>query len=85
MRITQFVRNNSKSLLTLVALLCALGGYFAVHLPVAIFQQLTAQRITIAGQAGDNPIQTTLGQLTRPLEAAVSTVPGVSRVRSTTA
>ncbi|MCW3096739.1 MAG: Cation/multidrug efflux pump, partial [Chthonomonadaceae bacterium] len=42
-------------------------------------------RITIAGQAGDNPIQTTLGQLTRPLEAAVSTVPGVSRVRSTTA
>jgi len=83
--LTAFVWQNRKAVLSLVVLLCALGGYFAVHLPVAIFPQLTVPRIAIAGDAGDVPIETTLSQLTRPLEAAVSTVPGVTRVASTTA
>jgi CzcA family heavy metal efflux pump len=84
MRLSTFVSENRKAVLSLVVLLCALGAYFASHLPVAIFPQLTVPRIAIAGDAGDIPIQTTLTQLTRPLEAAISTVPGVVRVGSTT-
>ena len=85
MKLADFAWTNRKAVVVLVALLCAMGGYFATHLPVAIFPQLTVPRITIAGDAGDLPIAATLSQLTRPLEAAVSTVPGVTRVSSTTA
>ena len=79
-----FASRNAKAMVTLVALLCALGGWFATRLPVAIFPQLTVPRIAISADAGDIPISTTLAQLTRPLEAAVNTVPGVVKVGSTT-
>ena len=84
MRLSAFVWQNQKAVLALVVLLCTLGAYFALHLPVAIFPQLTVPRIAIAADAGDIPVQTTIAQLTRPLEAAVSTVPGVLKVTSTT-
>jgi CzcA family heavy metal efflux pump len=84
MKLSRLVWNNRKAVATLLFILCLLGGYFSVHLPVAIFPQLTVPRIVIAGEAGDIPIETTVTQVTRPLEAAVSTVPGVTRVASTT-
>ncbi|MGI4792449.1 MAG: efflux RND transporter permease subunit [Janthinobacterium lividum] len=84
MRLTRFVWQNRKAVLTLIVILCLLGGYFALHLPVAIFPQLTVPRIVISGDAGDIPIESTLVQVTRPLEAAVSTIPGVTKVSSTT-
>ena len=48
MRLSSFVSENRKAVLSLVLLLCALGAYFASHLPVAIFPQLTVPRIAIA-------------------------------------
>lgn len=79
-----FIWKNRKAILSLVLMLSAMGLYFSTHLPVAIFPQLVVPRIIVAADNGDNPIQTTLITLTRPLEAAVSTVPGVIRVDSTT-
>jgi len=84
MNLTRLVWLNRKAVATLLFILCLLGGYFALHLPVAIFPQLVVPRIVVAGDAGDIPIESTVTQLTRPLEAAVSTVPGVTRVASTT-
>jgi CzcA family heavy metal efflux pump len=84
MKLTRLVWHHRKAVLTLVLISCLLGGYFALHLPVAIFPQLTVPRIVISGEAGDIPIEATVTQVTRPLEAAVSTVPGVTRVASTT-
>lgn len=84
MRLADFVRGNQKAVIALVVLLCVLGAYFALHLPVAIFPQLTVPRIAIAADAGDIPIEATLAQVTRPLESAVSTVSGVTKVGSTT-
>jgi len=84
MRLTYFIWHHRKAALTLIAILCLLGGYFAGHLPVAIFPQLTVPRVVISADAGDIPIQTTLVRITRPLEASVSTVPGVTKVLSTT-
>ena len=69
---------------SVVIMSCVVGGYFATHLPVAIFPQLLVPRILVAADAGDIPIDMTLVSVTRPLEAAVSTVPGVSRVSSAT-
>ena len=73
-----------QGVLTLTLLLCALGGYFALNLPVAIFPQLVVPRVSVSADAGDIPLETTLAQVTRPLEAAVSTVPGVTNVASVT-
>jgi len=84
LQLTYFIWHHRKAALTLVAILCLLGTYFAGHLPVAIFPQLTVPRVVISADAGDIPIQTTLVQITRPLEASVSTVPGVTKVLSTT-
>lgn len=84
MRLTYFIWHHRKAALTLIAILCLLGGYFVGHLPVAIFPQLTVPRVVISADAGDIPIQTTLVQITRPLEASLSTVPGVTKVLSTT-
>ncbi|MHB2018334.1 MAG: efflux RND transporter permease subunit [Candidatus Xenobia bacterium] len=79
-----FIWLHRKAILTLVCMLCLAGAWFARTLPVAIFPSLIAPRIVISADYGDNPIQTTLISLTRPLEAAVNTVPGVIRVDSTT-
>lgn len=84
MGLSLFVWHNRKAAMTLVLILCLLGVYFAGHLPVAIFPQLTIPRVSVSADAGDIPIETTLVQITRPLEAAVSTVPGVTKVLSTT-
>ncbi len=84
MKLIRFVWANRKAVLTLTMIVCLVGAYFAAHLPVAIFPQLVVPRIVISADAGDIPIETTLVQVTRPLEAAVSTIPGVTKVSSTT-
>ncbi len=84
MRLALFVWHHRKAALTLIVILSLLGVYFARTLPVAIFPQLTVPRIVVSGDAGDIPIDATLVRLTRPLEAAVSTVPGVTKVLSDT-
>ncbi len=81
---TDFAWRYRKAVLTLVFLLTAIGIYCARVLPVAIFPQLTVPRIVVSADAGDLPVFTTLAQVTRPLEAAASTVWGVTRVASTT-
>ena len=67
-----------------MGLLSALGLYFAGHLPVAIFPNLTVPRIIITADSGDTPIPTVLANVTRPLENAVAGVSGVSLIKSTT-
>jgi len=84
MTLTRTIWRHRKAVLTLVVIGCLLGGYFAFHLPVAIFPQLTVPRIIVSGEAGDIPVETTVTQVTRPLEAVISTVPGVEKVASTT-
>jgi CzcA family heavy metal efflux pump len=71
-------------LLLIVLALCILGGYMVFHLPVAIFPDLTIPRIIIAAEGGDTPTQNVLISVTRPIEEAVSTVPGLRLVQSET-
>jgi len=84
MTLARIIWRHRKAVLTLVVIGCLLGGYFSSHLPVAIFPQLSVPRIIVSGDAGDIPVDITVTQVTRPLEAAISTVPGVTKVASTT-
>jgi len=66
----------------LVALLSAAGIWMAFRLPSAIYPELRFSRITIVAQGSTLGARQVVFSITRPLEEAVSIVPGVTRVRS---
>ena len=67
-----------------VALLSAAGIGAALQLPSAIYPELVFPRITIVAQGSALGARQIVFSITRPLEEAVSVVPGVSRVDSKT-
>ena len=67
-----------------VALLSAAGMWAALHLPSAIYPELTFPRITIVAEGSALGARQVIFTITRPIEEAVSVVPGVTRVRSRT-
>jgi len=67
-----------------VAIVSAAGIWGALRLPSAIYPELKFSRITIVAQGSTLGARQIVFSVTRPLEEAVSIVPGVSRVRSHT-
>jgi CzcA family heavy metal efflux pump len=73
-----------RSILLLVAIL-ALGGIAAgLSLPVALFPKVDFPRVVVSLDAGDRPADQMVLTITRPVEQAVRSVPGVAGIRSTT-
>ena len=75
---------HSKSIFFLIASLAAVGGYLAFTIPVSVFPSTDFPRIVIGIENGVMPIEQMLVTVTRPLEEAVNTVPGIDHVMSTT-
>src|SRR5207253_1278244 len=69
----------------LVLLLCVAGGYAAWQLPTAIFPQTNFPRIVIVVDNGVVPAPQMLVSVTRPIEEAMNGIPGIARIKSTTA
>ena len=67
-----------------VGLLTAAGIWFAVGLPSAIYPELEFQRIQIVVEGSALGARQMVFGVTRPVEEAISTVPGVVRVDSRT-
>lgn len=67
-----------------VGLLSAGGIWTAFRLPSAIYPELTFPRITIVAQGSSLGARQVVFSITRPIEEAVSIVPGVVKVRSRT-
>src|SRR2546421_3559905 len=65
-----------------IALLSAAGIWAALQLPSAIYPELVFSRITIVTQGTSLGARQVLFRITRPIEEAVSIVPGVTRVQS---
>ncbi|MEO8576833.1 MAG: efflux RND transporter permease subunit [Gemmatimonadales bacterium] len=65
-----------------VALLSAAGIWAALHLPSAIYPELEFSRITVVVQGSSLGTRQVVFAITRPIEEAVSIVPGVTRVQS---
>ena len=64
------------------ACLTAAGVYTAFRLPSAIYPELTFSRITVVVEGSSLGARQVLFSITRPIEEAVSIVPGVIRVQS---
>jgi CzcA family heavy metal efflux pump len=65
-----------------VGVLSVAGIWSALQLPSAIYPELTFPKITIVAQGSSFSARQQVFAVTRPLEEAVSIVPGVTRVRS---
>jgi CzcA family heavy metal efflux pump len=71
-------------MLFLTATLAIVGAYLAFSIPVAVFPNTDFPRVVIGVDNGVTPIDQMLVTITRPLEEAVNSVPGLQKVYSTT-
>ena len=85
MKLARVVSIQSRAVLVIIALLCLTGLYAAWRLPVAIFPQTNFPRIVIIVENDVVPVPQTLASVTRPIEEAMNGIPGIVRIKSTTA
>jgi CzcA family heavy metal efflux pump len=64
--------------------LAVAGAYLAFHIPVSVFPQTNFPRVVIGVDNGVMPVEQMEVTITRPLEDAINSVPGLQTVRSIT-
>src|SRR5271157_5721791 len=74
----------AKPILFVIVTLVAIGAYLGFTIPVAVFPSTDFPRIVVGVDNGVSPINQTMVTVTRPLEEAVNSVPGLQQVRSIT-
>src|SRR5262245_50056488 len=75
---------HAKSIIFLIIILAVIGVYEALELPVAVFPTTNFPLTKIGVDNGVMPIEQMEVTITRPIEQAVTVVPGLESVRSTT-
>ena len=67
-----------------VILLTLAGIVAGTRLPVSLFPRIDYPRVVVSVDAGDRDAAQMEAQITRPVEIALRTIPGLTRLRSTT-
>ncbi len=75
---------HGKPIIFVILTLVAVGIYLAVSIPVAVFPSTNFPRVVVGADVGVYPIDQMLVTVTKPLEEAVNTVPGLNLVTSIT-
>ncbi|HVZ95905.1 MAG TPA: efflux RND transporter permease subunit, partial [Chitinophagaceae bacterium] len=74
-----------KSPITVVLAMLILGGLFAYrHLQTSLFPEITFPKIKIIADAGLQPVNRMMVDVTRPMENAIKQVPELTDIRSST-
>lgn len=81
---TRWFSRYAKALISLIIAIAAVGAYFALSIPIAVFPTTNFPRVLIAIDNGVMPTDQMLVTITRPLEEAINSVPGLQVVRSIT-
>ena len=81
---TPWFHRLSRPVLFLTITLALIGGYLAFSIPVSVFPNTDFPRIVVGVDNGVMPIDQMLVTITRPIEEAVNSVPGLTSVRSVT-
>jgi CzcA family heavy metal efflux pump len=81
---TYWFSRYSKPLIFVILTLALVGGFLAFSIPVAVFPATNFPRILIAVDNGVMPTDQMMVTITRPIEEAVNSVPGLQEVRSIT-
>ncbi|MCU1286082.1 MAG: acriflavin resistance protein [Acidobacteriales bacterium] len=74
----------SKPVIFLILVLACVGAYLAFSIPVAVFPETNFPRIVIGVENGVMPIEQMQVTVTRPIEEAMNSIPGLQSVRSIT-
>ncbi len=74
----------SRSIIFVIITLVVIGAYLAFTIPVAVFPSTDFPRIVVGVDNGVAPIDQMQVTVTRPIEEAVNTVPGLEKVLSIT-
>ena len=73
-----------KAIIFIVVTLVGMGAYLATQIPISVFPSTDFPRIVIGVDNGVMPIDQMQVAITRPIEEAVNSVPGLDHVRSIT-
>jgi multidrug efflux pump subunit AcrB len=79
-----WMARHSRPMIFLILTLALLGGYLAFTIPVSVFPSTNFPRVLVAVDNGVMPIDQMMVTVTRPIEEAVNSVPGLLTVRSIT-
>jgi len=74
----------SRSIFFFATVLAVAGVYLAFRIPIAVFPQTNFPRVAIGVDNGVTPIEQMEVTVTKPIEDAVNSVPGLTDVRSIT-
>src|SRR5262249_32074394 len=75
---------HGKSIIFVILTLVAVGIYLALSIPVSVFPSTDFPRIVVGADSGVFPIDQMLVMVTKPIEEAVNTVPGLDHLWSIT-
>src|SRR5690349_25052334 len=81
---TPWFHRLSRPVLFLTISLALVGGYLALSIPISVFPNTDFPRIVVGVDNGVMPIDQMLVTITRPVEEAVNSVPGLQKVTSVT-
>ena len=84
MNLAHWASEHRRSLIFLLLVAAVAGAFSAFNLPVALFPQVSFPRIAITIDSGDQPATQMVTQVTKPVEQAIKSVPGLVEARSTT-
>ncbi len=84
MSLSRFATQHIKAILFVTVVLCAIGAWLIGSFPVAILPEVTFPRLVVIAESGDRPARMMVAGVTRPIEEAIATVAGVTRMRSKT-
>jgi CzcA family heavy metal efflux pump len=76
--------SGARSIFFFTIVLAVAGVYLAFRIPIAVFPQTNFPRVVIGVDNGVMPVEQMEVTITRPIEDAVNSVPGLVTVRSTT-
>ncbi len=84
MNFAQWASAHRRSILFLFSILVVAGALSIFKMPQGMFPNISFPRISVSVEAGDQPAEQMVIDVTRKLEQAIRPVPGVQSIRSTT-
>lgn len=84
MNLGEWIQRHRRSILFLISILALVGLVTGTKLPVSLFPRVDYPRVVVSLESGDQPAEQMEMLVTRPVEEAVHSVPGLRGVRSTT-
>ncbi len=79
-----WLARSTRTIFFFAAVLTVAGIYLATQVPIAVFPETNFPRVVIGVDNGVMPVEQMQVTITKPIEDAVNSVPGLETVRSTT-